>query len=368
MQLGLKKTVIFLSLTTVVSGCGLGSNGRDAGGLARVSGSMPSDSGAPTGGGMVAEVDDQSGQAQNVITHDEVGYAGWYGDEMRGQPTASGEPFDPNGISAAHPTLPMPSYAEVTNLDTGKTVLVRINDRGPQAKGQAIALSAGAARLVGIGEAGRAPVRVRRVNPPDQDKAALRLGQKGSDRIDTPPQLLTILRKKLGGASTQLAVSAVRQTALPPSTPSTESNVPVDDGGFVVEQAGARYPTRQTPRATPVVVRPRVAVGSQRPGATYDAPSAGSSSRNGPFVMEDAGRRSVAAPMASRPMNGFYVQVAAFGSETRARATAGQVGGNVQQAGTIWRVRKGPFETEAAALAALGPIASKGYRDARITR
>src|SRR3546814_14826735 len=60
--------------------------------------------------------------------YDEVGYASWYGGAHKGKPTANGERFRPEGISAAHKTLPLPSYVEVTSLETGRTILVRINE------------------------------------------------------------------------------------------------------------------------------------------------------------------------------------------------------------------------------------------------
>src|SRR3546814_6033080 len=81
----------------------------------------------------------------DVADYDEVGYAGRYGDDLAGKPTANGETFDPASISAAHKTLPLPSYVEVTALDTGRTILVRVNDRGPMVTDRLIGLSRGAA-------------------------------------------------------------------------------------------------------------------------------------------------------------------------------------------------------------------------------
>src|SRR3546814_13537326 len=70
----------------------------------------------------------------DIVDYDAVGYASRYGDGRAGQPTANGERFDPDAISAAHKTLPLPSYVEVTALDTGRTILVRVNDRGQDRK------------------------------------------------------------------------------------------------------------------------------------------------------------------------------------------------------------------------------------------
>ena len=91
------------------------------------------------------------------------GIASWYGPDFHGKPTANGEIFDMNGISAAHPTLPMPSYLRVTNLANGRSIIVRINDRGPYARERVTDLSVGAARALGFYEQGLARVRVEYV-------------------------------------------------------------------------------------------------------------------------------------------------------------------------------------------------------------
>src|SRR5262245_3582302 len=91
------------------------------------------------------------------------GIASWYGPDFHGKPTANGEIFDMNGISAAHPTLPMPSYLRVTNLANGRSIVVRINDRGPYARERVTDLSVGAARALGFYEQGLARVRIEYV-------------------------------------------------------------------------------------------------------------------------------------------------------------------------------------------------------------
>jgi rare lipoprotein A len=89
-----------------------------------------------------------------------VGLASWYGDDFHGRYTSNGEIFDENAISAAHPTLPLPSYARVTNLSNHKSIIVRINDRGPYAKGRLIDLSMKTAQLLGFYGHGTAKVKV----------------------------------------------------------------------------------------------------------------------------------------------------------------------------------------------------------------
>ncbi|TXC70541.1 septal ring lytic transglycosylase RlpA family protein [Sphingomonas ginsenosidivorax] len=109
--------------------------------------------------------------------YQDTGLASWYGEELSGNRTASGEVFDASAITAAHRTLPLGSFAEVTSLDTGRSILVRITDRGPGRRDRIIDLSRGAARLLGTDRRPVANVRVRAVVPSSQDAATLRAGR-----------------------------------------------------------------------------------------------------------------------------------------------------------------------------------------------
>jgi rare lipoprotein A len=254
----------------------------------------------------------------DIAQYDEVGYASYYGADRAGQPTASGEIFNPASASAAHKTLPMPSYVEVTALDTGRTVLVRINDRGPLANDRLIDLSEGAARQLGIGPRGVAGVRVRRVNPPEQEKAVLRQGMTAAERIETPEPLLKVLRDKLS----------------------------------------------KQPRPALAVQKP-VAVAS-KPGRAEMPPT----SQDGRFIREGGkAATSVAQPSPPRPAaRGDYVaQIGAFSSKSRAEALARKLGASVAASadGRLYRVRLGPFANEAEAAAA---ARRKGYSQARVYR
>jgi rare lipoprotein A len=92
-----------------------------------------------------------------------VGVASWYGEDFHGRGTANGEIFDADSISAAHPTLPLPSYARVTNLGNGRSIIVRVNDRGPYAANRIIDVSRRTAHLLGFTVRGTAWVRVEYV-------------------------------------------------------------------------------------------------------------------------------------------------------------------------------------------------------------
>ena len=94
-----------------------------------------------------------------------TGIASWYGSDFHGRRTANGEIFSANAISGAHPTLPLPSYVRVTNLSNGRSMLVRLNDRGPYVSGRVIDLSYKAAATLGLIGQGTGEVQVQYVGP-----------------------------------------------------------------------------------------------------------------------------------------------------------------------------------------------------------
>lgn len=133
-------------------------------------------------------------------SYDMLGYASWYGSES-GNRTANGERFRAQWITAAHTSLPLPSYVEVTALDTGRTILVRVNDRGPFAgRGRVIDLSRGAAEQLGVRAQGQAAVRVRFVDPPEMERARLRKGKPASARPRVSERELGALRAQMRAA------------------------------------------------------------------------------------------------------------------------------------------------------------------------
>ena len=135
--------------------------------------------------------------------YDMLGYASWYGSESCNR-TANGERFHAKWITGAHVTLPLPSYVEVTSLDTGRTIVVRVNDRGPFAgRGRIIDLSRGAADELGIRARGHAAVRVRLVNPSEKDRAKLRKGKPARERPRVSETTLANLRAQLAAGMGQ---------------------------------------------------------------------------------------------------------------------------------------------------------------------
>ena len=217
--------------------------------------------------------------------YDEVGLASWYGAQFHGAPTANGEIFDMDRIGAAHKTLPLPCYVEVTSLDTGRTILVRVNDRGPYVTNRIIDLSRRSAQLLGTERLGVVRVRVRRVTPSDADRLELRWGRPAPERPYA--------------SATELAALNQRFANRPPDP----------------------------------VAPPRVAA---------------------------------AVPDAAVPVGGYFIQVTAVSGRPRAEEIAEMVGGRIEPAGALWRVRMGPYKSEAEATSALAQVKSDGYQDARL--
>lgn len=182
-----------LLLLLLLAGCGVA--GRDQSAGTRVSTRTPV--AEPIKVGDPYMVRGIAYRPADVREYDEVGWASWYGEEVKGNRTSNGERFNPDGISAAHTTLPMPSYVEVTALDTGRTILVRINDRGPFSRRKLIDLSRGAARQLGIEGHGNAAVRVRRVEASADEQRTLTRGSKVGERPRVAPEQLAMLRRRL---------------------------------------------------------------------------------------------------------------------------------------------------------------------------
>ena len=97
---------------------------------------------------------------QNYEDFEEIGTASWYGDDFHGKKTANGEIYNMGSMTAAHPTLPLPSMIRVTNLHNGKSVVVRVNDRGPFAKNRVVDVSERAATLLGFKDLGTTEVKI----------------------------------------------------------------------------------------------------------------------------------------------------------------------------------------------------------------
>lgn len=181
--------------------------------------------------------------------YDKVGVASWYGDAFHGRMTANGELYDKEHLSAAHPTLPLPSYARVTNLRNGSSVIVRINDRGPFHKGRIIDLSRKTADLLDMKHSGTGEVRVQYIGPARMDghdmpylmASYIPKGQRGPV-VDPGGQIASGVMV----ASNDVAVPQFRptveptyQTALSGSTPNGDGTAQTLDAQALMQQGDA---------------------------------------------------------------------------------------------------------------------------------
>lgn len=194
------------------------------------------------------------------------GVASWYGDDFHGRLTANGEVFDMHSIAAAHPTLPMPSYVRVTNVDNGHSMVVRVNDRGPFHGNRLIDVSQKAADMLGFKHRGTARVKIEYVG---------RAPLEGSDDI----QLAATLRKN-GKPVTEptVMVASVAPLRGVTATPPTSASVPLPPGrpfelggsfGQQVAVSAAPQAPARTVQRQPAQVASAPAV---RPQATQQAP------------------------------------------------------------------------------------------------
>ena len=252
--------------------------------------------------------------------YDETGIASWYGPQFHGKLTANGEVYDMNDVTAAHRTLPMPSIVRVVNLDNGRSLVVRINDRGPYARGRIIDLSRRSAQLLGFEGKGTARVRVQVMAEESRVIAARAKGQ----GIVRPDASLTVDR---------LPKASVSSQSLPP--PGSGATTPVPTKAPETEVASAE-PTAPTP----------------------------------PVTSSSVGRVAQGAPIATR----IYIQAGAFGqfdNANKVRANLASLGpakiSSVLVNGRdLFRVRVGPLANVAEADHLLDSVIRSGYPDARV--
>ena len=190
------------------------------------------------------------------------GIASWYGADFHGRKTANGEVYDMNAISAAHPTMPMPSYARVTNLENGRSIVVRVNDRGPYAHGRIIDLSTGTAKALGTYGQGLARVRVEYVG---------RAGLAGSD----DNALLATLREGTPApAPGSIRLAAPRQTIFGGGAESGGTPLPAERPFFLGDATVRAQARPAPPVAAPKRARSPVSVSPEYAVAEPAAPTA----------------------------------------------------------------------------------------------
>ena len=252
---------------------------------------------------------------QEQPDYDETGIASWYGPTFYGKYTANGELYDGNALTAAHRTLPMPVNVRVTNLENGKSIVVRVNDRGPYARGRIIDLSRRAAELLDVVQTGTARVRVTYLSRADLSNGA-------PPPSITPPEIASAL----------------------PAAPT------------------AKVDTR------PLNMVPGVPVAPER--HQYIMPTVAPSAPLQVASNQPTGQvTQMPVPVATH----LYVQVGAFSKLANARTLLSKLGdgdlqiSTLQRGGqTLYRVRTGPLNSVEDADAALSRITGAGSNDAHI--
>lgn len=184
---------------------------------------IPAEQPVPRGGGVYKvgapyKVGNLWYQPREQPDYDRVGIASWYGSDFHGRKTANGEVFDMHGLTAAHPTLPMPSYVYVTNVANNRKVLVRVNDRGPYVAGRIIDLSKAAAHAIGLKDTGTGHVRVRYAGPAPLD---------GNDRRERDH-----LAGRDWGAQQPTRVASMQAAPVLYAPPPSQAYDPAGAGGY----------------------------------------------------------------------------------------------------------------------------------------
>jgi rare lipoprotein A len=151
------------------------------------------------------------------LTYNETGIASWYGEPFHGRYTANGDLFDPNALTAAHPTLPMPSIVEVTNLENGRSLNLEVNDRGPYVRGRIIDVSRRAAELLGFEGPGTAKVRVRILAAESIQAKLVALRASGQDQIVAAAAPMPVTTVSTALLAPPPGITAVRTAAALPA-------------------------------------------------------------------------------------------------------------------------------------------------------
>lgn len=169
--------------------------------------------------------------------YSEVGIASWYGKDFHAKKTANGENYDMNTLTAAHRTLPLPSIVRVTNLENGRSLVLRVNDRGPYAKNRIIDISKRGAQLLGFQTQGTAKVRVDLLEDESKELKAALLNEPMPTRYDTPKKTTAYAANRISIPKRQIEVYKATGPAASAPVSYQASNTSTGKSYFV--QAGA---------------------------------------------------------------------------------------------------------------------------------
>lgn len=295
---------------------------------------------------------------QDPSNFSQAGLAAIYDTEPGSNLTASGEAFDPMQLTAAHPTLPVPSYARITNLANGRMLIVRINDRGPYGNDRVISLSRAAADRLNTSNNTKVridPIIVAQDGTMSGPGTACTTIAKQTYALPARPDL----NGGMGSASSvpqdappQSDVRAISNDTLKPED---STGAPVNSSGFL----GAPTPLNNgvlessTPAVQPVVAAAAVqsAAPAAQPAATQSAPVTAPGSTQGSVAPAAA----PAAGASTATSGSYVVQVGAVSDQARAQqyqqrlSQQFSVPGRVTQNGAVWRIQLGPFSSKSEA-------------------
>ncbi len=286
----------------------------------------------PKGGGAYVtgsayQVDGVWYQPREDLNYDRVGTASWYGELFHGRRTANGEIYDMDRLSAASPTLPLPVYARVTNLQNNRSIIVRVNDRGPYRSDRVIDLSRRSAEVLGFRDKGTAQVRVQYLG-----RAPLN-GDDSYERRYLASQGLAQFASR-GSARETVEVGSIIASRQPTAQVADPVRTPAPPQPMAQAELQLRWQASARLAATP---SPRQA--SNRGGAGRLLIQAGS------FRSEDNAERARSVLGGIAPVEVAPIEVAGA---------------------TMFRVRVGPFTDETAASSALARVTEAGYTGAKI--
>lgn len=250
--------------------------------------------------------------------YDETGIASWYGSDFHGKPTANGETYDMNEVTAAHKTLPLPSRARVTNLENGRSIIVRINDRGPFVNSRILDASRKSAQLLGFEKKGTAKVRVEIL----ADESRM-MAFKASPFQETVKEILVAAAPR----------EAVTSEALPPPPGTLSDALPEDRGGAIAVRSAGDTATEkpEKPEETEITYT------TVKPTQIYIQAGAFANLSNA-YKLQDR-----LAPIGQAQISQTWIRARPF-----------------------YRVRFGPIESVEKADSFLDSIINAGYKDARL--
>jgi rare lipoprotein A len=263
---------------------------------------------------------------QEEFNHVETGIASWYGPGFHTKATANGETYDQGDHTAAHRTLQMPAIVRVTNLDNGRSTVVRINDRGPYARGRIIDMSRAAAEDLQMTGRGTAHVRIDQLGPESQAVKEVALNGGG------PSEQQAALTQLAAGQRS--APAAPMQQAPPPQAPPLPASPPPSQEVLV--------------QASP----PPYSPASGRGGPTIGSIASGSSQSGGSFYVQTGAFSTVTNANRQRDL------ISSYGTTEIFQASAG--------GHEVYRVRVGPYTTPDAAGIVADRLKRSGYGEARV--